>query len=107
VAENFIAVADCVARQVEEFSCPNARAAHQAMSRTVRNKGEIAGAQQARLDAVHFQQALPGRDDVKHQALVERWQFQGPWSGELGPAIKSAAHAQKVERFAEWIVGCG
>jgi len=44
VAQNFIEIADRIARQVEEFSCRDARAAHQAMPGTVRNKGEVPGA---------------------------------------------------------------
>ena len=77
--------------------------ARQAMTRAVRDQQEFAGPKQMWLCARDFDPTFTGGDHMKHHAVLEWRQRERPGRGEFGAAIKHAAHAQEMERFAKRI----
>ena len=68
VPEDLVAVADQLARQVEELRRGNARLAGQPVALAVRHERKVAGPQEAGVRALDLEPALAGRHDVEHQA---------------------------------------
>ena len=101
MSEDLVPVADELTRQIEEFRGRSTSVADQPVSLAMRDQREIPGSQKLGIRAFDLEQALTGRYDVEHHAVLERRQFQPPRRGEFGSAVEEAAHAQEVQRFAE------
>ena len=103
VAEDFVPIADELARQVEQPGRGHALGADQAMSLAVGHERQVAGPQFTRRGPFHLEPAPACGDDVKHQARLERRQRKRPRLGELRAAVKDPGHPQQMQRFAQRI----
>jgi hypothetical protein len=103
MTQMFVAIADQLARQIEELSSLHVRCAAQDVTAAVRHERERAWPQQTGLGARDFEPTFAGGHDVKHHAVLHRRQVQCPRRRELREAIERPAHAQEVQRLAERI----
>jgi hypothetical protein len=106
-AQDLVAFADRLARQVEEPRRGEARSARETVAVAVRDERQIARAQPTGRRAVDLEPALPQRHGVEHQARIEARQRQRPRRRELRAAIERAGHPQAVKGFTERVDGGG
>ena len=105
VPQDRVAVAGVVVLQPVDPRGRYPGLAAQQVALAVRHQGEVAGLQQPGLVAVHLEPATPGVHDVEPHRLGLGRQVQPPGSGQLGPAVEGARHAQDVQRLAQGIGG--
>ena len=103
VPQMLVAIADQLAWQVEQLCRFDVRRTAQDMTTTVRNERERTRPQHAGVRTRDFEPTLACSHDVKHHAILHRRKVQRPRRRELRQAIEGAAHAQEVQRFADWI----
>ena len=72
VTQDFVAVADLLARQVEQLRGAAAGHAAEPMALPVRHQREFARLQQMRLRTVDLEPALPRSHDMEHQPVFHR-----------------------------------
>jgi hypothetical protein len=69
VAQDFVALADRFARQVEQGCARGPRLVDEPVSLAVRHQREVPGLERPRLGTGHLEPAASGGDDVEHQAV--------------------------------------
>jgi hypothetical protein len=84
MAEDFVMLADLLAREIKKLRSADAGLARQPVSLAVGQEREIAGLEHARLSAFDLEPGASRSHEVKHHAVVQRRQRKSPWCGELG-----------------------